>query len=178
MKTADIKWTKLCKGATEYSGMQNLRSSVKDACVQGDDLVLVLASGAADPMAVYRYLFDLPRDKVIRRFPVRTGFTFEKTGVLDLAKTRDMRDAFIRSFEEAADGKVHDDALAAYISGNQCVMDINRLIGRDYRIYEEGYPHPENGERLAGLIEFTAGCSGIDEEDDPALMDYLKMIRR
>lgn len=89
-----------------------------------------------------------------------------------------MRDAFIRSFEEAADGKAHDDALAAYISGNQCVMDINRLIGRDYRIYEEGYPHPENGERLAGLIEFTAGCSGIDEEDDPALMEYLRMIRR
>ena len=176
LRMTEDKW--MCKGATEYSGMQNLRSSVKDTCVQGDDLVLVLASGAADPMAVYRYLFDLPRDKVIRRFPVRTGFTFEKTGVLDLAKTRDMRDAFIRSFEEAADGKAHDDALAAYISGNQCVMDINRLIGRDYRIYEEGYPHPENGERLAGLIEFTAGCSGIDEEDDPALMDYLKMIRR
>jgi hypothetical protein len=129
-------------------------------------------------MAVYRYLFDLPRDKVIRRFPVRTGFTFEKTGVLDLAKTRDMRDAYIRSLEEAADGRAHDEALAAYISGNQCVMDINKLIGRDYRIYEEGYPHPENGERLAGLIGFTAARSGIPEEDDPALMEYLRMIRR
>ena len=88
------------------------------------------------------------------------------------------RDSYIRSLEEAAGGRVHDEALAAYISGNQCVMDINRLIRRDYRIYEEGYPHPENGERLAGLIEYTAGCSGIDEEDDPALMEYLRMIWR
>lgn len=169
-KQSEKEW--LCKGENMFSHMQDLKRSVKDVFVQDNELVIVLFSGMADPMKVYRYLLDLPRDKVIRRFPVRTGFTFEKTGVLDLARTRDVRDAYIRSLGDTTEAGTRDEALEAYISSNQCLMDIDRLIRRDYLIYEEGYRHHETRERLAGLIGYTAGFSGIAEEDDPAFLDY------
>lgn len=173
-KLSENEW--LSKGVNKFSSMQDLKRSVKDVSLREDELVIVLYSGMADPMKVYRYLLDLPREKLIRRFPVRTGFTFEKKGVLDLALTRDVRDAYISSLAETSAEGEYDEALAAYISSNQCAVDLRRLIGRDYSIYEEGFRHPETRERLAGLIGFTAGLSGIDEEDDPALMDLKKVI--
>ena len=77
------------------------------------------------------------------------------------------------ALKDAAEEGERDEALEAYISSDQCQVDIDRLIRRDYLIFEDGFRHPETRERLAGLIEYTAGLSGIAEEDDPALLDYL-----
>ena len=159
--------------ATKYAYPRNLRHAVQKLDVLDGDLLITMGPRLADPRLVYRYLFDLPVGSRLGQMPERIGFSFENKGILDLALTREARDAYLRHLEETTDrrDRPFEDA-AAYISGSMCVTDLYKLIQREYR----NLPDYHLPKYLPGLIEFVKKDHRTD--DDPAYSDMMDFLAK
>lgn len=133
-KLSEEKWTYSYRhDALFYPVNWELRSAVRDITVRDDRLLIKMGPSFTDPRLVYRYLFDIPSGQLLKQAPVREGFTFENKGVLDIAMTREKRDAFLRHLEDRnliADREYR--SMAAYIGSESVVRDLQSLIRRDY----------------------------------------------
>ena len=118
-----------------FPGTLQLRQSVGGLEIEGNRLMITTGPNFAAPDKVYRYLFGMPDDEPLGQVPVRTHFEYEKQGILDRCKSREMRDAFLR---HKGSRPVYDEQdfreMKNYISSSACVADLEKLISRDYRI--------------------------------------------
>lgn len=213
-KLSEKEW--FYRKASPYVYPRNLRWTIQQLDVKDDRLYITMGPKLSDPSLVYRYLFDIPANQKLSQIPERVGFTFENKGVLDRALTRETRDGYLRflrenkgmldyaltiegdadreSLEEGTEREKTYEDIEGYISGNICVMDLYRLIQREYRHLPD-YQLPRY---LPGLIEYAKKGHHTEEgdvslfpenhplspppfpvssaEDDPAykdLMDYI-----
>ena len=169
-KLAESEW--VFKGDNEYFMPHDYKKNVLEAGIQGDCLVLKVDLDYADLTKIFGYLIAGDKGGVKGIFPERTDMSFEKKGAIDLAMTREMRDAYIRSLGEGAAAE----AAALYISGNQCCIDLDKLIARNYSFVSKDSRFPEDRDRLLDLISFASKVSVIPEEDDPALKDLKAFL--
>lgn len=121
------------KRGTTYRLIPNIRPCVASLEVHDGNLLVTTKEPYSYPREVYRYLFDIPADQTLRLMPERVEFTFEKKGVLDLAMTREVRNAFIRHRQQKAHSTNRElEDMAAYVSSTLCVEDLKLLVRREY----------------------------------------------
>ena len=128
------EWVHSYTGNTKYSvWTKDFRRYVTDACVKEGCLFFTSTSSDCDPRRLVCCLLDLPLLSNLPSLPVRTGFKFEKKGILDLAIKKETREAFIENrrkkilYDEAS-----FNAMSSYILNPRCVRDLKKLISRDY----------------------------------------------
>lgn len=133
-KMAQKEWLHSFPTKTGHSvRTTDFRPFVTDASVRDGCLYFSSNSTNCDPRRLVCCLMDLPILSKLSSFPVRTGFTFEKKGILDMAMKKEVREAFIKNRESKT---IYDEAsfnaLSSYISSPACVSDLKKLISRDY----------------------------------------------
>ena len=144
----------------------DLRRLVSSAEIRDNHLVFTTGPVFASPELFFRYTFSIPEDRLLYQIPERIGYTYENQGVLDKAKTRGTRDAFLRYKKDSEEVSEDDyNALFSYISSSDCVRHLKRLIQRKYKTMPPA---------LLELIDFTArDCDNEYLNNDPAYTDLM-----
>ncbi len=133
-RLSEKEWVRSFSGETKYSVWKSdFRPSVTEAYVKDGYLYFTSKRQDYDPLMVLCCLMDLPVSSKLPSLPFRTGFSFEKKGLLDLAMTKELREAFIENRNKKIKYDESDfNAMSSYILGPKCVRDLKRLIARDF----------------------------------------------
>ena len=88
-RLSEKEWVRSFSGETKYSvWKRDFRPSVTEAYVKDGYLYFTSKRQDYDPLMVLCCLMDLPVSSKLPSLPFRTGFSFEKKGLLDLAMTK------------------------------------------------------------------------------------------